>query len=133
VSSQIYDHLCVLKFPLNSKLLGDKDCLHWIWPVKKNDSFSFYLSIAVLLQPPCIFISYCYLCQCQAVCYYYIPVPTKYHWNISFQKKVHRSTFVCCQKCQKCNTICVTTFFYWISMVSQKKKRIKYIQCTPES
>jgi hypothetical protein len=33
----------------NSKLLGDKDCLHWIWPVKKNDSFSFYLSIAVLL------------------------------------------------------------------------------------
>ena len=26
-----------------------KDCLHWIWPVKKNDSFSFYLSIAVLL------------------------------------------------------------------------------------
>ena len=80
-----------------------------------------------------IFISYCCLCQCQAVCYYYMPVPTKYHWNISFQKKVHRSTFVCCQKCQKCNTICVTTFFYWISMVSQKKKRIKYIQCTPES
>jgi hypothetical protein len=35
--------------PLNSKLLGDKDCLHWIWPVKKNDPFSFYLSIAVLL------------------------------------------------------------------------------------
>jgi hypothetical protein len=25
VSSQIYDHLCVWKFPLNSKLLGDKD------------------------------------------------------------------------------------------------------------
>jgi hypothetical protein len=24
-----------LKIPLNSKLLGDKDCLHWIWPVKK--------------------------------------------------------------------------------------------------
>jgi hypothetical protein len=24
---------------------------------------------------------------------------------------------VCCQKCQKCNTICVTTFFYWISRV----------------
>jgi hypothetical protein len=49
VSSQTYDHLCVWKYPLNSKLLGDKDCLHWIWPVKKNDSFSFYLSIAVLL------------------------------------------------------------------------------------
>ena len=36
---------------------------------------------------PCIFISYCCLCQGQAVCYYYMPVPTKYHWNISFQKK----------------------------------------------
>ena len=35
----------------------------------------------------CIFKSYCSLCQCQAVCYYYMPVPTKYHWNISFQKK----------------------------------------------
>jgi hypothetical protein len=33
---------------------------------------------------------------------------------------------VCCQKCQKCNTICVTTFFYWISRVCQTK-RIKYI------
>jgi hypothetical protein len=21
------------------------------------------------------------------VCYYYMPVPKKYHWNISFQKK----------------------------------------------
>jgi hypothetical protein len=35
--------------PLNSKLLGDKDCLHWIWPVKKMTPFPFYLSIAVLL------------------------------------------------------------------------------------
>jgi hypothetical protein len=38
---------------------------------------------------------------------------------------------VCCQKCQKSNTICVTTFFYWISRVC-KKKRIIYIY-TPES
>ena len=29
---------------------------------------------------------------------------------------------VCCQKCQKCNTICVTTFFYWISRVCKKKE-----------
>jgi hypothetical protein len=36
---------------------------------------------------PSIFISYCCLYQCQAVCYYYMPVPTRYHWNISFQKK----------------------------------------------
>jgi hypothetical protein len=32
------------------KLLGKTDCLHWIWAVlKRYDSFSFYLSIAVLL------------------------------------------------------------------------------------
>jgi hypothetical protein len=41
VSSQIDDHLCVWKFPLNSKLLCDKDCLHWIWPVKKMTPFTF--------------------------------------------------------------------------------------------
>jgi NAD-dependent dihydropyrimidine dehydrogenase PreA subunit len=29
-----------------------------------------------------------------------------------------------CQKCQKCNTICVTTFFYWISRVCQKNLNI---------
>ena len=55
---------------------------------------------------PCIFISYCCLCQYQAVCYYYMPVPTKYHWNISFQNKLFIE--MCFQKCQKCNTICVT-------------------------
>jgi hypothetical protein len=27
--------------PFNSKLLGDKDCLHWIWPVKKITPFPF--------------------------------------------------------------------------------------------
>ena len=32
---------------------------------------------------------------------------------------------VCCKKCQKCNTIYVITFFYWISRVC--KKKIKYI------
>ena len=65
--------------PLNSKLLGNTDCLHWIWAVKKNDSFSFYLSIAVLLI---IYI----LMLLIKVCYYYMLMPTKYHWNISFQK-----------------------------------------------
>jgi hypothetical protein len=29
--------------PLNSKLLGDKDCLHWIWPVKKMTVLCFVL------------------------------------------------------------------------------------------
>ena len=117
MSSQIYDHLCIWKFPLNPKLLGDKDCLHWIWPVKKK--LLFFL-LPFHSCAPCICISYCCLCQCQAVCYYYMPVSTKYHWNISFQKKCS-SKYVC----QKCNTIRVTTFFYWISRVCQKK--IKYI------
>ena len=47
--SQLYHHLCIWKSSLNSRLLGKTDCLHWIWAVlKKYDSFSFYLSIAVL-------------------------------------------------------------------------------------
>ena len=29
---------------------------------------------------------------------------------------------ICSKKCQKYNTICVTTFLYWISRVCQKKK-----------
>ena len=41
VSSQIHDHLCVWKFSLNSKLLGDKDCLHWIYGQLKKTPFSF--------------------------------------------------------------------------------------------
>jgi hypothetical protein len=28
---------------------------------------------------------------------------------------------MCCQQCQKRNTICVTPFFYWISRVCGKK------------
>jgi hypothetical protein len=71
---------------------------------------------------PCIFISYCCLFQCQAVCYY-MPMPIKYHWNISFQKKCSSKHVV---KNARNVTICVTTFYYWISRVCQKK-RIKYI------
>ena len=116
VSSQIYDHLCIWKFPLNSKLLGDKECLHWIWPVKKNDSFSFCLSIAMRL-----------------VLYFYIllllmPVSGSVlllyagAHKISLKYLFPEKKFIemCCQKWQKCNTICVTTFFYWISRVCQK-------------
>ena len=64
VSSQIYDHLCIWKFPLNSKLLGDKECLHWIWPVKKNDSFSFCLSIAMRLVFLYLIAAYASVRQC---------------------------------------------------------------------
>jgi hypothetical protein len=48
--------------------------------------------------------------------------------NISLKYLFPEKMFieVCCQKCQKCNTICVTTFFYWISRVC-KRKRFKYI------
>jgi hypothetical protein len=60
---------------------------------------------------PCIFICYCCLCQCQAVCYYYMLVPTKYHWNISFQKKCSSKYVV---KNARNVTQFVTTFFYWM-------------------
>jgi epoxyqueuosine reductase QueG len=33
---------------------------------------------------------------------------------------------ICCQKCQKCNTICVTTFFL-LNFKGLSKKIIKYI------
>ena len=93
-------------------------CLHFSLMFSEGEVKSPYF--LQMWWAPCIFISYCCLCQCQAVCYYYMPVPTKYHWNISFQKKMFIE--VCCQKCQKCNTICVTTFFYWISRVCKKKE-----------
>ena len=121
MSSQLYDDLCVWKFPLNSKLLGDKDCLHWIWPVKKK-----WLLFPLHFHScaPCIFISYCCLCQCQAVCYYCMPVPTKCHWNISFRKK-------CSSKYVVKNARNVTQFVWQpFSIEFQgfvKKKRIKYI------
>ena len=120
MSSQIYDHLCIWKFPLNSKLFGEKDCLHWIWPVKKNDSFSFYLSIAVLLVFLYFIAVYASVRQCAIII---CRCPQNIVEISLSRKNVHRN---CCKKCQKCNTICVTTFFYWISRVCQKK-RIKYI------
>ena len=120
MSSQIYDHLCVWKFPLNSKLLGDKDCIHWIWPVKKDGSFSFYLSIAVLLVFLYLIAAYASVRQCVIIIYHAHKISLKY----IFPAKIFIE--ICCQKCQKCNPICVTTFFYWISRVCQKKK-IKYI------
>jgi hypothetical protein len=69
------------------------------------------------------FISYCRLCQRQAVCYYYMPVPTKYHWNISFQKK-------CSSKYVVKNDRNVTQFVWQpfsIEFQGFVKKRIKYI------
>ena len=122
MSSQIYDHLCVWKLPLNSKLLGDKDCLHWIWPVKKNDSFSFYLSIAVLLQASLYFYILLLLMPVSGSVLLLYAVAHKISLKYLFPEKMFIE--VCCQKCQKCNTICVTTFFYWISRVCKKKKEL---------
>ena len=122
MSSQIYDHLCVWKFPLNSKLLGDKDCLHWIWPVKKK-----WLLFLLPFHScaPCIFIFYCCLCQCQAVCYYYNLYAGAHKISLKYLFPEKMFIEICCQKWQKCNIICVTTFFYWISRVCPKK--FKYI------
>jgi hypothetical protein len=62
-------------------------CLHFSLMFSEGEVKSPYFLQVWWALAPCIFISYCCLCQCQAVCYYYMPVPTKYHWNISFQKK----------------------------------------------
>ena len=68
---------------------------------------------------PCIFISYCCVCQCQEVCYYYMPVPTKYHWNISFQKK-------CSSKYVVKNARNVSQFVYQPFSI-EFQKNFKYI------
>ena len=62
-------------------------CLHFSLMFSEGEVKSPYFLQVLWALAPCIFISYCCLCQCQAVCYYYMLVPTKYHWNISFQKK----------------------------------------------
>ena len=111
MSSEIYDHLCIWKFPLNSKLLSDKDCLHWIWPVKKNDSFSFYLSIAVLLASLYFYILLLLMPVLGSVLLLYAGA-RKISLKYLFPEKMFFEVW--CQKCQKCNTIC-------------QKKRIKYI------
>ena len=114
MSSQIYGHLCIWKFPLNSKLLGDKDCLHWIWPVKKNDSF--YLSIAMLLVFLYLIAAYASVRQCVIIicrCPQNIIEISHARKKISFKNARNVTQFVW------------LTFFYWISRVCQKK--IKYI------
>ena len=82
---------------------------------KKNDSF--YLSVAVFLVFIYLIAAYASVLLLYAGAHKIL----KY----LFPEKMFIE--ICCQRCQKCNTICVTTFFYWISRVCQKKKRIKYI------
>jgi hypothetical protein len=62
-----------LKIHLNSKLLGDKDCLHWIWPVKKKMTpfpFTFpwlcslYFYILLLLMPVSGNVLLFIICRC---------------------------------------------------------------------
>jgi hypothetical protein len=69
---------------------------------------------------PCIFISYCCWCLCQAVCFYYMPVPTKYHWNISFQKK-------CSSKYVVKNARNITQFWFrlFFSCLRRRGRRYK--------
>jgi hypothetical protein len=45
-------------------------------------------------------------------------------YKISLKYLFQEQIFIerCCQKWQKCNAICVATFFYWISRVCQKTK-----------
>jgi len=54
--------ICAFETLLNSKLLGEKDCLHGQF--RKNNSFSFYLSIAVLLVFLYLIAAYASVRQC---------------------------------------------------------------------
>jgi hypothetical protein len=94
---------------------------NWIWQVKKK--WLLFL-LPFHSYAPCIFISYCCVCHCQAVCYYYMPVPTKYHWNISFQNFFSSKYVVK-------NARNVTQFVWQTFSIEfqgfVKKKRIEYI------
>jgi hypothetical protein len=86
--------------------------------LKKNYSFSFYLSIAVLL----VFL--CRIAANKSVLLLYACAH-----KISLKYLIEKIAIeICCQKCQESNIFCVTTFFStdWISRVCQIKN-IKYI------
>ena len=70
---------------------------------KKNDSFSFYLSIAVLLV-------FLYLItDNNSVLLLLYAHAHKISLKYLFPEKIVIE--ICCQKCQECNTFCVTNFF----------------------
>ena len=84
---------------------------------KKNDFFSFYLSIAMLPVFLYLIAAYASVRQC-------VIIICRCPQNI-IEISLSRKMFIeiCCQKCQKCNTICVT-LFYWISRICPKKKEL---------
>jgi hypothetical protein len=55
------------------------------------------------------------------VCNYYMLVPTKYHWNISFQKTLS-SKYVVKNAKSVTHFLCDKLFFHWILMLCQIKK-----------
>ena len=59
------------------------------------------------------------------VCYYYMLVPTKYHWNIYFQKKMPSKYVVKNTRTRSARHFVWQTFFHWISRFCQIKN-IKY-------
>ena len=73
---------------------------------------------------PCIFISYCCLCQCQAVLLLYAGAH-----KISLKYLFPETMFIeiCCQKCQKCNTICELCDLFLLNFKGLSKKIIEYI------
>ena len=122
VFSNIYDHLCVENSPSIPSFLVTK--IFTLDMVSKTKLLLFLLPFHSCA--PCILISYCCLCQCQAVCYYYMPVPTKYHRNISFQKKC---ASICVVKNAR-NVLPVIQFVWQpfsIEFQGFVKRKIKYI------
>ena len=103
---QIFGHLCIWRFPLNSKLLGNTDCLHWIWAFKKK------WLIFLLPFHSCatrFFFKFIIAANNSVLLSYAKLVPTKYQWNISFPKKLPVKYVVknTRDSLLECNTFCV--------------------------
>ena len=117
---------------LNSKLLGNTDCLHWIWTVLENDSFIFYLSIAVHLL-------FLYLITDDNSVLLLYDCAHKISLKYLFPEKIVIE--ICCQKCHGCNRSykpITNTRGFTPSFVNYKKgaldsqpHAIKFTSCLP--
>ena len=113
MSSQIYGHLCVWKSPSTPSFLATQIVYIGYGQLKKFDSFSFFLSIAVLLV-------FLYLIDSvMTVCYFYVLVPTTYHWKKLPSKYVVKNA--------RSVTHFVWQTFFPLNFKGLSNKNIKYI------
>ena len=119
MSSQIYDHLCVWKIPPQFQASSwqivyigygqlKKWLLSFLLPFHSCAPSIFYILLLLIRVSGSVLLLYA---DAHKISLKYL-----------FLEKMFIE--ICCQKCHKCNTIWVTTLFYWISRVCQKKKYI---------